>query len=484
MPISHLTACLGLCAIAGFAVGCSTPASTGDWAQADAASVVFDANSFSHDGGKVDAGKADTGHADAVKADAAKSDVDAAPSDAGKDVPDAKDVPTADDAADVDAATDAAVADALAGDADAELAPDATDADASDVDDGDTGSVPAPFGHLCDPCSASSACNEGGATANVCVSSGADGSFCGTACDPADPGTCPDTYACTALTDPVLGATHQCKPDNGVCTCSVPAAIAKLSTPCQVANGTGTCTGTRSCGVSGLGKCTALPAMDEVCNGLDDNCDGKTDEGLCTGNVCLSGQCDAVTGVCSPAPAGTTCDDGNNCTTTDTCSFGTCTGSSTGEANDVAPGAGLAKKSDCDGTSKTQSILAPGSDVDWFNFNASDDTFCNIYPSVRVDQMAGDYDVCVYWACKDGSSDSSIVGCDSGSKVSGGPNGMWGCCSANAGLGAEKIQINTTCSFLGAGDDGGSAWIKVTAHNPKAVNMCGGYTLTWSAASF
>ena len=130
-----------------------------------------------------------------------------------------------------------------------------------------------------------------------------------------------------------------------------------------------------------------------------------------------------------------------------------------------------------------QSILAPGSDVDWYTFKASDDTFCSIYPSARVDQMAGDYDLCVYWACKDGTSDSGSVDCNSGTKVSGGPNGMWGCCSANAGVGSEKVEINSTCSTLGLGNDGGTATIQVKAHSPKTANICGGYTLSWSAAS-
>lgn len=61
---------------------------------------------------------------------------------------------------------------------------------------------------------------------------------------------------------------------------------------------------------------------------------------------------------------------------------------------------------------------------------------------------------------------------------------MWGCCSANAGVATEKVAINSTCSQLGFGDEGGTAIIQVKAHSPKTANICGGYTLTWSAASF
>jgi hypothetical protein len=61
--------------------------------------------------------------------------------------------------------------------------------------------------------------------------------------------------------------------------------------------------------------------------------------GVCTGSnpvVCVAsdqchvaGTCDPTTGQCSnpTAPDGTTCDDGNACTQTDTCQAGVCTGS-------------------------------------------------------------------------------------------------------------------------------------------------------------
>ena len=483
MPAARLIVFAVLTALAA---ACSTPPTGGGAGYADAtedgSNYQFDAKTFqggadAHDAGKTDVPKADVADAGAPKADGAKTDTNhpdvdaAAPDLAGAD---AADVAPGDEAAPGDDA-----------DAVADAADDAGDdvtigADTADVSSDDVGMVKSPFVHLCDPCSATEACNEAGSLDNLCISSGSDGSFCGIACDPSDTTGCPDYYSCQAVT----GGTSQCQPSNGMCTCSLAAAIAQLSTPCSVSNTLGTCLGTRSCGVKGLGKCTAQAAVNEVCNGVDDNCDGKTDEGLCTGNGCLAGTCDAVTGVCAPAPNGTTCNDSNNCTTTDGCSFGTCTGTSPDDGNGIAPGTAIAKKSDCDGTSKTTSILAPGSDVDWFNFAASDDTFCSIYPSARVDQMAGDYDLCMYFACKNGKSSSSVVGCNQGNKVSGGPNGMWGCCSANAGLGAEKVELNTTCSTLGAGDDGGSLWIEVTAHAPKTANICGGYTLTWAASSF
>jgi hypothetical protein len=465
------TLCLGL------AAACSTPSATSGYGFADTESdgpgVVFDPTGAKADAGKIDSGKADTNTPDAVAPtpDAAAADTthtDAEVADVAKDVVDievsAPDVQAPDVVLDDDSGPDATTPDADDAEADAAIA-DAT--------------TPTPFGHLCDPCSTDAACNDDGGTGNLCIATDSDGSFCGIACDPTASSACPDFYSCEST----AGGAPQCRPTSGVCTCSVAAAIAKLSTPCAVSSALGTCMGTRSCGVSGLGKCTAPTPGEEICNGADDNCDGKTDEGLCGGNACLAGTCDAITGVCAPAVNGTACDDKNNCTTTDGCSNGTCVGSSASDGNDASPGTALAKKSDCDGSSNTKSILAPGSDVDWFTFTASDDTLCSIYPSVRVDQMAGDYDVCVYFACKDGKSSSSVVGCDKGAKVSNGPNGAWGCCSANAGLGAEHVQLNTTCSTLGLGNDGGTLSIEVTAHAPNTANICGGYTLTWSATS-
>lgn len=50
--------------------------------------------------------------------------------------------------------------------------------------------------------------------------------------------------------------------------------------PCEIENDFGACPGTTICDGSGGLKCEGKEPKAEVCNGLDDNCNGETDEGL------------------------------------------------------------------------------------------------------------------------------------------------------------------------------------------------------------
>ncbi len=62
----------------------------------------------------------------------------------------------------------------------------------------------------------------------------------------------------------------------------------------------------------------------EVCNGVDDNCDGTTDESFCyDGNPCSDDLCDSQ-GNCTHPLNQATCEDGNPCTTGDICKDGSC----------------------------------------------------------------------------------------------------------------------------------------------------------------
>ena len=161
----------------------------------------------------------------------------------------------------------------------------------------------------CSPCKNNAECQKQGATGSLCISYGDAGNFCGGACT--DDGGCPESYACTEVKDAGSGATSkQCKlksttkpgtgadcskgatacakgescvdgmcavVDQPVCACSAWAKNAGLATECKNSNEFGACTATRKCSPDGLEACKAQTPAAEICNGDDDNCDGKID---------------------------------------------------------------------------------------------------------------------------------------------------------------------------------------------------------------
>ena len=343
------------------------------------------------------------------------------------------------------------------------------------------------FLHLCDPCLENSECNAGttgGSTA--CVDTGEGGKFCGGDCKAT--GFCPAGYACKDAPDPHGQKSKQCVPAAGAeCACSLAAINAGAKTGCYVKNDFGICTGERRCIVSGLSQCNAKTPEKEICDGLDNNCDGVADENLgtqadcdqheawdgidhvCMGKgECLDGHivnCDAAT------PARETCngldddcngltddacDDLNPCTT-DFCNpgDGTC-GHTPRSGSQCSTGDPCSVNDQCDDTGTCIS----GGKKFCDDGNPCTDDLCDgvtgecTHPNNTASCEDGDFctigDHCSNGACSSGAPKScvadntcrKITGCD---KKTG--ECLWG--PANEKLpctGTNKCQTNTQCS--------------------------------------
>jgi len=163
------------------------------------------------------------------------------------------------------------------------------------------------FVHLCQPCKDNNDCGGGLVeTGDRCVDYGPYGKFCGGEC--VWDSDCPDAYVCQGfdIGGKVIG---QCMPENGVCLCSDLSVKKGLTTVCYSQNEFGICYGQKMCTPSGLSSCDASAPKPEECNGQDDDCDNMVDEevakvdcevenayGICRGSfLCQDGNliCDA-----------------------------------------------------------------------------------------------------------------------------------------------------------------------------------------------
>ena len=134
------------------------------------------------------------------------------------------------------------------------------------------------FPTLCMPCTANAECSLSAGLGDArCIPRGDEGAFCGGSCDSKD---CPAGYACEEIADLNGEVSRPCVKEEGTCECSPLAQSIQASTSCLLTNGFGSCSGERTCTESGLSECTGQEASDEVCDGVDNNCDGVTDEGF------------------------------------------------------------------------------------------------------------------------------------------------------------------------------------------------------------
>jgi hypothetical protein len=125
---------------------------------------------------------------------------------------------------------------------------------------------------ICQPCSADSHCAGG-----VCLDMAGSG-FCTAPCTGQE--HCGEDHACVEKRDlqgSLLGSF--CLPPNGSCDCT-PDQSGQVEA-CSATNEFGTCFGTQTCDPEvGWVGCTAAIPEAEVCDGLDNDCDGSADDGL------------------------------------------------------------------------------------------------------------------------------------------------------------------------------------------------------------
>lgn len=198
--------------------------------------------------------------------------------------------------------------------------------------------------NLCKPCTDHGDCKAPGAQDDLCLRYGNEGAFCGGACS--DDSDCPWGFSCTGATTVEGVATQQCMADAGICPCTQRSVALGLSTPCTTTSEAGTCAGKRVCTESGLSPCDASTAVPEVCNGLDDDCDGDVDEPDAVGgnlinlchddNACTVDTCLGSDGCQQEALDAGECIDGDACTVGDHCVAGLCTGTPI-DCNDQDP---------------------------------------------------------------------------------------------------------------------------------------------------
>ena len=146
---------------------------------------------------------------------------------------------------------------------------------ASDIGEQEVWPVVNPDG-TCLPCQSDKDCGLVWGPDAVCLDLKEAGSLCAPRCEEAQ---CPPGTRCEGmkLDD---GFSQFCVPvDPGrLCICDFEAQLAGAWTECTVSNSFGSCTGSRTCSGVGLSVCDAATPQKEVCNGIDDDCDGVVDE--------------------------------------------------------------------------------------------------------------------------------------------------------------------------------------------------------------
>jgi hypothetical protein len=132
------------------------------------------------------------------------------------------------------------------------------------------------YTNLCRPCETGADCSQLAEVGGHCIPfEDGSGSFCGGTCDDNTP--CPGGYSCQAMDVGGDEPVEQCVPHDWTCSCNLLALKDGATTTCFSENEFGTCSGSRSCTEGALSGCDAKEPEAEVCNGIDDDCDGEVD---------------------------------------------------------------------------------------------------------------------------------------------------------------------------------------------------------------
>lgn len=305
--------------------------------------------------------------------------------------------------------------------------------------DGDAITICTPrWMRLCDPCTNSKSCPALALGKSACVSHGDAGAFCGTAC--AEATDCPAGYTCRDVPTVEGADTKLCVPAAeasasegalGMCTCSPAASAAKLSTTCFAKQNDGaTCSGARSCSANGLSACIAKPPTAEVCDGVDNDCDGDTDEGSCDDdNVCTSAVCAGADGCAVKKFDDLPCDaDDDACTAGDSCLKGVCVPGAPKNCDDKNP------------CTKDACLPATGcTQTDDDNVPCDDDNPCTLG------------DTCASGACEAGAAKECKSGQDCIAAVCSLVTGKCGFSNAPTGKGCDDDDLCTKADSCDGG---------------------------------
>ncbi len=128
---------------------------------------------------------------------------------------------------------------------------------------------------LCAPCEQDTDCQPNGAKA-LCLDYGKEGRFCGAACKTDN--DCLDGYSCVDGVGSGGAKAKQCRLKKGVCECSAWAKKNAAKTTCSASTDKGSCKAARACSDSGLQACQPKAAAVELCNTIDDDCNGVIDD--------------------------------------------------------------------------------------------------------------------------------------------------------------------------------------------------------------